>query len=341
MSYLITVQPSGHTFMAEAGESIIDAALRQGFTLPYSCRSGSCGTCIGRVLRGEYCYDDEFPALEDLDPESGEALFCQAQPTSDLIIEATEIEVPDEVRIKNLPCKVVKKEQLCHDVVRLWLKVPDSQRLSFLAGQYVDVLMGDGTRRSFSIANAPHRSELIELHIRHVEGGGFTHYVFHELHEKAIWRIEGPLGTFFLRENSQRPVLLMGGGTGFAPLKGILEHAFHIGDPRPMHLFRGVRARRDLYLAELPEHWAREHANFRYTPVLSEPDVGDHWQGETGLVTDAVLRAYPDLSGFDLYMSGPPAMVHGAKDLFAEHGLPEERMFSDAFEFNTRPSNAA
>jgi CDP-4-dehydro-6-deoxyglucose reductase len=226
-------------------------------------------------------------------------------------------------------------------VVRLWLKVPDSQRLSFLAGQYVDVLMGDGTRRSFSIANAPHRSELIELHIRHVEGGGFTHYVFHELHEKAIWRIEGPLGTFFLRENSQRPVLLMGGGTGFAPLKGILEHAFHIGDPRPMHLFRGVRARRDLYLAELPEHWAREHANFRYTPVLSEPDVGDHWQGETGLVTDAVLRAYPDLSGFDLYMSGPPAMVHGAKDLFAEHGLPEERMFSDAFEFNTRPSNAA
>lgn len=336
-AHTITVQPSGHQFVAEGDESILDAALRQGYTLPYNCRNGSCTTCVGRIVSGDVEYQDDYPGLEQIDVAGGEALFCQAKPKTDLVIESDEIEVPDEVRILNLPCKVVGKEPLCHDVVRLWLKLPEAPRLHFLAGQYLDVLTAEGARRSFSIANAPEEDGgLIELHIRHVEGGEFTHYVFHDMPEKTIWRIEAPLGTFFLRENSNRPVLLMAGGTGFAPLKGILEHAFRIGEQRPLHLFWGARSLRDLYLAGLPQQWQEQHANFRFTPVLSEPSMEDQWRGETGLVHEVLLRAYPNLADFDLYMSGPPAMIHAAKRVFLEHGLPAERMYSDAFEFNSR-----
>lgn len=338
MPYRIQVQPSGHVFFALEDESILDAALRQGYTLPYSCRAGKCATCIGRILEGQVSYARKYPALPELDATRNEALFCQARPRSDLVIEATEIEVPDDVRIRNLPCKVIRKEQLCHDVMRLWLKLPDAQPLRFLAGQYLDVLTADG-RRSFSIANAPHEHGLLELHIRHVEGGEFTHYVFYQMQDKTIWRIEVPLGTFFLREESPRAVLLMGGGTGFAPLKGILEHAFHIGDQRPMHLFWGVRTREDLYLPQLPEQWQREHPNFRFTPVLSDPLADDAWDGETGLVPDVLMRHYPDLTNYDMYMSGPPAMIHAAKDRFLERGMSMDHMYSDAFEFNSRPKS--
>jgi CDP-4-dehydro-6-deoxyglucose reductase len=340
MGHSIHVQPSGHRFVAEQGESILDAALRQGFTLPYNCRNGACGTCIGRVLEGRVRYEERWPALADLDTAQGEALFCHAIPEGDLVIASNEIAVPPEVRIRTLPCKVVKKELLCHDVMRLWLKPPEALPLRFLAGQYLDILTPEG-HRSFSIANAPEESNLIELHIRHVDGGEFTHYIFHELQEKTVWRIEAPLGTFFLRQDTDRPVLLMGGGTGFAPLKGILEHAFRSGDERPMHLFWGVRALHDLYLPDLPRQWEREHPNFRFTPVLSHPLAEDDWDGETGFVHETLLRAYPDLSGYDLYMSGPPAMIHAARDEFLEHGLNRERAFSDAFEFNSLPGHAA
>ena len=292
MSYQVTVQPSGHTFSVDAGESVLDAALRQGIILPYGCRNGACGSCMGSVIDGRIHYEDgNPPALGDDDAAAGKALFCQARADSDLTIQVREVDAARDIEIKTLPARVEKLEHLAHDVIRIYLKMPATERLQFLAGQYIDVLIRGHDPRSFSIANAPHDDEFIELHIRYVEGGLFTDQVFHHMKEKALLRIRGPLGTFFLREDSDRPIVLIGGGTGFAPLKGILEHAFEIGVERPMHLFWGVRARRDLYLDELPRGFMDQHSNFRYTPVLSEPQPEDEWSGETGFVSEAVVRA--------------------------------------------------
>ena len=334
MSYQVKIQSSGHEFTVEDAESVLEAALRQGIILPYGCRNGACGSCMGTVVSGEVNYDNgNPPALSDEDVAARQALFCQAHPASDLTINVHEVDAARDIEVKTLPCRVHRLEHLSADVIRIYLKVPESQRLQFMAGQYLNILLKDHSPRAFSIANAPHDDEYIELHIRYVEGGYFTDHVFHQLKEKALLRFEGPLGTFFLREDTDRPAILIGGGTGFAPLKGMLEHAFEIGIKQPLHLFWGARARGDLYLDELPGRWTREHDNFRYTPVLSEPQTEDDWQGETGFVTDAVARHYPDLSGYDIYMSGPPIMVEAGHRLFLEHGLDASRFFSDSFEY--------
>ena len=211
------------------------------------------------------------------------------------------------------------------------MKLPENERLQFLAGQYLNFILADGSKRAFSIANAPHDDTFIELHIRHIAGGAFTDSLFSGMEEKTILRIEAPLGSYFLREESNKPIILMGGGTGFAPIKGIIEHAFKIAIDRPMHLYWGVRTRKDLYLPELPEAWAATHNNFRYTPVLSDPDR--EWQGITGWVHEAVLADYPDLSDYEIYMSGPPPMIKAGKQAFLAHGLPAEALYSDSFEF--------
>jgi CDP-4-dehydro-6-deoxyglucose reductase len=334
MTYQVTIQPSGHAFSVRQTESVLDAALRQGIILPYGCRNGTCGSCLGAVLSGTVHYPgDPPPALGEVPDTQGKALFCQARAASDLVIGVREVEAVQDIEVRTMPCRVSRLEHLAPDVIRIYLKVPAAQRLQFLAGQYINILLKGHAPRAFSIANAPHADEFIELHIRYVEGGYFTDQVFHMMHEKALLRFQGPLGTFFLREDTDRPAILVGGGTGFAPLKAMLEHAFEIGLHQPLHLFWGVRARRDLYLDELPRHWAEKYRNFRYTPVLSEPGPEDAWAGETGLVTNAVVNQYPDLAGYDIYASGPPVMVQGGHRLFLKHGLDESRFFSDAFEY--------
>jgi CDP-4-dehydro-6-deoxyglucose reductase len=334
MSFQVHLKPSGRTFKVDAGETLLAAALRQGLTLPYGCRSGACGTCAAKLLAGRVGYDGPLPVgLEPGDAAAGDVLVCQARAETDLVLATREIATSADIEIKNLPARVADIEPLTHDILRLRLKLPAGERLQFLAGQYLEILLKDGRRRGFSIANAPHDDAFIELHIRLVPGGRFTEYVFQEMKPKAMLRIEGPLGTYYLREDSPRPIILMGGGTGFAPLKGMLEHAFHIGLDRPLHLFWGVRSRRDLYMQERIEGWLAQHPNFRYTPVLSEPVAEDHWAGETGLVVDAVVRAFPDLHDYDVYMSGPPPMCDAARERFLTLGLPAEQMFSDAFEF--------
>ncbi len=341
MSFKIQVEPSGHQFTVDPGETVLEAALRQGIGLPYGCRSGNCGACIAQLSAGTVTYPSgNTAALEG--QEADRCLPCQAVPESDLQLQVREVETAKEIEIRTLPCRVARIEHLAHDVVRLFLKLPENQRLQFLAGQYLDFLLADGRRRAFSIANAPHDDELIELHVRRVPGGDFTDYVFDRMKEKAILRIQAPLGTFFLHEDSDRPLILMGGGTGFAPLKGIIEHAFHIGEQRPMHLYWGVRAQRDLYLQELPQRWAAEHPNFRFTAVLSEPDAD--WEGRRGWVHEAVLADHPDLADYDLYMSGPPIMIDAAADAFAAAGLSRDHMYSDAFEYakdSKQPSKEA
>ena len=264
MSFECRTEPADHRFSIEPGETILTAALRQRVGLPYGCRNGTCGTCAARLVTGQVAYPSG--KTEGLEGKpAGTCLTCQAVPTADLVLGITEVKAVAQLEVRNLPCRVVRKEQLSQDVVRLYLKLPEQQRLQFIAGQYIEFILRDGRRRAFSIANAPHDDATIELHLRHVPQGAFTDYVFNELQEKAILRIQGPLGTFILREDADRPRLLIGGGTGFAPLKAMIEHAFHVGITGLLHLYWGVRARRDLYLPDLPLAWARAHPNFTYT----------------------------------------------------------------------------
>ena len=320
----VLVEPSGHRFTVNQGETVLEAALRQGIALPYGCRSGSCGSCRGKVIEGEVAYRDELPpGISEAEAGNGLALFCQAYPAVSLRIEVREAQGAQDIEVRTLPCRVAKLEHLAHDVVRL-----------FLAGQYVDILLRSGERRAFSLANAPHDDRYLELHIRHVEGGKFTDFVFSQMKEKALLRFEGPLGSFCLREDSERPVIFVGGGTGFAPIKGIIEHALAEGMTRPMHLYWGVRAKRDLYLDDLAQTWAEQHPQLSYTPVLSEPAPDDRWSGATGLVHEAVLADFADLSPFEVYASGPPPMVAAVRRSFLAQGLDPAYLFSDSFDFS-------
>jgi CDP-4-dehydro-6-deoxyglucose reductase len=333
MTCKVQVQPSGHEFTVKAGESVLDAALRQGVMLPYGCRNGTCGSCKGILVAGQVDYQGNRPAaLTETEQAAGVALFCQARPQGDVIIEVQEAVVQD-FQVKKLPARVARKEVLAPDVMRLYLKLPAAQRLQFLAGQYIDFLLPDGRHRSFSLANAPHDDEFIELHVRHVEKGEFTEYVFDYMKEKSMVRIEGPHGDFYLREDSPRPIILVAGGTGFAPIKGIIEHAFAAGVGRAMHLYWGARAKVDLYLNNLPRQWLGEYANFSYTSVLSAPAETDKWQGRRGYVHEAVVEDYADLGGYDVYAAGPPAMVRATRDACVAHGLPLQQFYSDPFEF--------
>jgi len=313
---------------------VLDAALRGGIALPYGCRNGACGACMGRLLHGEVGYEGGLPsALTEAEEQNGQALFCQARPRSELEIEVREAEGARDIQVRTLPCRVVTLDRLAHDVIRLHLKLPDTERLQFLAGQYIEILLKDGRRRAFSLANAPHDDRYLELHVRHVQGGSFTEYVFSQMKAKTLLRFQGPLGSFYLREDSDRPIVLIAGGTGFAPIKGIIEHALAEGITRPMHLYWGVRAHRDLYMDTLARDWATQHENLAYVPVLSEPSPGDGWAGRTGLVHEAVLADFRDLSPYEVYASGPPVMVKTVRETFVPRGLAPEHLFSDAFEF--------
>jgi CDP-4-dehydro-6-deoxyglucose reductase len=335
MSYQITIKPSGHVYTAQEGETVLESALREGFTLAYGCRNGACGSCKGTILQGSVDYGSyQEGALTEEEKRAGRALFCCAKPLTDLTIECREVGVSKDIQIKILPCRVQQMEKPTSDVMVIYLKLPAKEHLHFLAGQYIDILLKDGKRRSFSLANAPHNDELLELHVRNVAGGAFTEQVFGKMQEKDILRFEGPLGTFFLREDTNKPIIFLASGTGFAPIKGILEHAFHKGITRPMTLYWGARNRNDIYMPELPEQWAREHPNFRFVPVLSEAAPEDHWQGRTGLVNDAVLQDLPDLSAYQVYACGAPAMVEAAHPVFVAQGLPEDEFYSDAFVFS-------
>ncbi|VAW54638.1 2-polyprenylphenol hydroxylase and related flavodoxin oxidoreductases / CDP-6-deoxy-delta-3,4-glucoseen reductase-like [hydrothermal vent metagenome] len=335
MSFKICVPASGHEFLAEENETILAAAIRQGIGLPYGCRNGACGKCAGEVVSGKTQYDtDSLRALAKKEFDAGKTLFCQACAITDLEIKVREIVKSADIEIKTLPCRVEKMVLLTHDIMRLRLKLPETERLQFMAGQYIEIILEDGKRRAFSIANAPHDDAYIELHIRHVPDGHFGDFVFDGLKEKTLLRIEGPLGSYFLREDSSRPIIFIGGGTGFAPLKGMLEHIFHIKLNRPIHLFCGARAKRDLYMDEMVQSWLKQYKNLKYTAVLSDAPAEDNWQGETGLVHESVVKHYSDLSGHDVYLSGPPPMVKAGMDLFYEKGLPETQIYSDSFEYS-------
>lgn len=338
-SYQILLKPSGHIFSAESTETVLEAALRHGVSLPYGCRNGACGACKGKIIQGQVDYGryDE-AVLTDLEKQQGMALFCRAIPQSDLEIESHEIVTIKNIRIRTLPCRVQKLDRVAPDVMIIYLKLPANERLQFLPGQYIDILMKDGQRRSFSLANAPHNDDFLQLHARNYPGGVFSQYVFSQMKEKDILRFEGPLGTFTLREAPEpdSTVIFLAGGTGFAPVKSMLEYIFQ-NENNPFRqcniwLYWGARTRADLYLDALPRKWAMENENFNYVPVLSEPTPAGSWSGRTGLVHQAVMEDLTDLSGCQVYACGAPAMISAAYDDFTQVcGLKAESFFSDAF----------
>ncbi|MDE0310560.1 MAG: CDP-6-deoxy-delta-3,4-glucoseen reductase [Acidiferrobacterales bacterium] len=327
---------SQRDYTVRPDETILDAILRQGVAVPYSCRNGTCAACKSTLVSGKVAYDPyDKSAMTDAEREAGAILLCRARPIEDLEVRAEEIPTLSNISIQKLPCRVQALNLLAHDVMELTLQLPGEAFFNYIPGQYIDVMMRDQRRRGFSIANPPN-GESLTLHVRHVPNGRFTTHIFQSMKSRDILRFEGPLGTFFLRKDSERPVILIAGGTGFAPLNAMIEDALGNGNMRPMHLFWGVRAYRDLYLYETVQAWAEQApASFRFTPVLSEPMEQDNWTGETGWVHESVLHHYPDLTDYDVYASGPPPMIDVIRETFPDHGLDASHLYYDSFEFST------
>jgi CDP-4-dehydro-6-deoxyglucose reductase len=329
MSFKTTIQPSQHSFPIDADETILEAALEHGYVFPYSCRNGVCGVCKGKVVEGKVDHGNaQAFALSDEEKASGMALFCCAKPLSDLVVESHEVSTLQEIPVKMLPCRVEKMEKVAEDVMVLYLKLPANERLQFFAGQYIDILQKDGKPRSFSLANAPHDDGFLELHIRNIAGGAFTSHVFNTMKERDILRIKGPLGNFCLHEESDRPIVFVASGTGFAPVKAIIEHAIKIGFKREMHFYWGVRKASELYMLDKIKSW--EEYGIKFTPVVSD----EPWSGRTGFVHQAVLDDFKDLSGYAVYACGAPVVVEAAhRDFTTQRGLPNEAFYSDVFTF--------
>jgi CDP-4-dehydro-6-deoxyglucose reductase len=333
MTFQVTVQPSGRQFTCDEGESILTAAIRAGVGLPYGCKNGACGSCKGKLVEGSVTHGvHQERALSAAEEEKGWSLFCCAKPHADVVIEAREVLGAGEFPIKKLPTRVAKLNKVSDDVMVVALQLPANERLQYRAGQYIEFLLKDGKRRSYSMANAPHLDEHVTLHIRHMPGGVFTDHVFNTMKERDILRFEGPLGTFFLREDSDKPMVLLASGTGFAPIKAIVEHAIDTKTKRPMVLYWGGRKPKDIYMHALCEEWARTLPNFRYVPVISDALPEDGWSGRTGFVHRAVMEDLPDLSGYQVYACGAPLMVESAqRDFAAQCKLPDEEFYADSF----------
>lgn len=329
MSFKTTIQPSNHSFSIGKDETILEAALEHGYTLAYSCRNGACGVCKGKILQGSVDYGKaQAFALSEEEKAAGMALFCCAKPLSDLVVESHEVTTEQEVTVKTLPCRVEKMVKLTEEVMALYLKLPTNERLQFLSGQYIDILQKEGKPRSFSLANAPHADELLELHVRNIAGGEFTNHVFNGMKVRDILRIKGPLGNFFLHEDSPKPIVFVASGTGFAPVKAIIEHALHIGFKREMHFYWGVRKQSDFYMLDKVKVW--EAQGIKFTPVVSE----EQWNGRGGFVHQAVLDDFKDLSGYAVYACGAPVVVEAAhREFTSQRGLPNDAFYSDVFTF--------
>ena len=332
MTFQITVQPSGHQFTCDEDETILAAAMRAGVGLPYGCKNGACSSCKGKVISGNVTHKPhQQRALTEEEAAAGMSLFCCATPHADLVIEAREVAGSSDYPVKKMPSRVSTIEKVAPDVVVISLQLPANESLKYRAGQYIEFMLPGGKRRSYSMATAPDNGP-ITLHIRHMAGGFFTEQVFSTMKERDILRFEGPLGTFFVRDDSDKPMVLLASGTGFAPIKAIVEHLNQTGSTRKMVLYWGGRRPQDLYMDALCREWAAKLPNFDYVPVVSNALPEDHWTGRTGFVHHAVMADLPDLSGYQVYACGAPIMVESAKtDFVAQCKLPDDEFYADAF----------
>jgi len=341
--HMVRIEPHGRMIAVQAGQPVLEAALAAGLNLPHSCKSGHCSSCRARLRSGEIHYPAGRPlGITAEEEQAGNILLCQARAQTDLVVEARLIATVADVEIKTLPCRIARLVPLAADVMQVWLRLPAVETLRFQPGQYLDVLLEGGHRRSFSIASPPHDSELIELHVRRVPGGGFTARLFGDpedaappLRAGALLRIEGPVGQFTYR-SGDRPLLMVAGGTGFAPLKSMLRHILEAGGAtdrqREIHLYWGARQAPDLYEEALVLDWVARHSpRLRFTAVLSEASDSDSHR--RGWVHEAVLADHPDLTAFDVYAAGPPALIEAIRGSFCRHGLRSERLFFDSFDY--------
>ena len=338
--YSVRIEPHGRSLKVHAGQPVLEAALAAGLNLPHSCKSGHCGSCRARLLAGATRYPHGRPlGLTAAEADAGYVLLCQARAAADLTVEARLIASAGDVEIKTLPCRIERLVPLAADVMQVWLRLPSVERLPFQAGQYLDVLLPGGRRRSFSIASPPHDSELLELHVRRVAGGGFTARLFGgsdaqggALTAGSLLRIEGPVGQFTYRDGAG-PVILVAGGTGFAPLKSILRHMLENGIRRPIHCYWGARTGEDLYEEAQVLGWAARYPQLTFTAVLSQAPASEAAHRRTGWVHAAVLADHPRLQGMEVYAAGPPAMIEALRAAFPAHGLDPQRLYFDSFDY--------
>ena len=335
MSFNVTVQPSGRTFVAQADEALLAAAIRQGIGLPYGCKDGACGSCKCKKIDGSVTHGPhQSKALSPEEAEQGFILTCCAVAHSDVIIESHQVTDESAFPVKKMPVRVNSLSRVSHDVIKLRLQLPASDVFKYHAGQYVEFLLRDGDRRAYSMGNAPHtqaENPGVELHVRHMPGGKFTDVVFSTMKEKDILRIEGPFGSFYLREDSTKPMVLLASGTGFAPIKAIIEHLQFKGITRPAVLYWGGRRPADLYMHDWVMEKVAQMPNLRYVPVVSNALPEDAWSGRTGFVHSAVLEDLADLSGHQVYACGAPIVVDSAQAAYTAAGLPADEFFADSF----------
>ncbi|MBU6285079.1 MAG: CDP-6-deoxy-delta-3,4-glucoseen reductase [Betaproteobacteria bacterium] len=337
MAWTVTIEPAAKQFMAEPDETLLEAALRQGIVLPYGCKDGACGSCKAKALAGSWEQGAHQPsALKSDEATQGFLLTCCSRASSDLRLECRTVAGIADIPVRKMPSRIASIERAAPDVAIIRLQLPANERLKYLAGQYLEILMRDGSRRAYSMASPPESNEPLELHIRHMPGGKFTDPLFgigsSTIKEKDILRFEGPLGTFFLREDSLRPMILLASGTGFAPIKAIVEHAQAKGISRPMHLYWGGRRPQDLYQQTLCQDWAERLPHLQFVPVISDALAEDQWEGREGFVHRAVMEDFPDLSCFEVYACGAPVMIDAARKDFVESSkLDPDLFFADAF----------
>ena len=333
MSFTISVQPSGRSFTAEPGEAILAAGIRQGIGLPYGCKDGACGSCKCRMLEGTVIHGEhQAKALSAEEEAAGMILTCCGVAQSDLVLESRQVTDAGAFPVKKMPTRVSLMERKSHDVILLRLQLPANDAFQYHAGQYIEFILRDGDRRSYSMANAPGVGAGVELHIRHMPGGKFTDHVFGAMKEKEILRVEGPYGSFFLREDSDKPIVLLASGTGFAPIKAVIEQMQLKGITRPAVLYWGGRRPADLYLDAWVQTKLAEMPNLKYVPVISDALPEDAWSGRTGFVHRAVMQDFPDLSAHQVYACGAPIVVDSAQtDFVAKCGLPADEFYADSF----------
>lgn len=332
MTYIVHTKPDGHTFFVKEGETVLTAALRQGYQFPYNCRSAICSACKGRLLKGRVSYREPFLfGLMEEERESGYALFCSAIPQTDLVIEIEGVMGPAQMPVTRADYDVQQVTQLSDTVYQVMLTPAGAERICYRAGQYLEILHRDESPRPFSIANAPQDNGLLELHIRHLANNPYTQEIINEIKQAGRLKIAGPYGQTILRQEPEYPYLFLAGGTGFAPQKALIESLLHSGINRPIYLYWGVRHEADLYLRAIPERWADHYKHFHFIPVIST-DTESAWPGRKGFVHEAVLQDHTDLSRFHIYAAGPTEMVYAARHQFEQQGLKPALMYSDAFD---------
>ena len=336
MAFQVSVQPSGRSFQVETGETLLNAGIRQGIGMPYGCKDGACGSCKCLKLSGEVSLSPyQAKALSEQELAQGWVLTCRAQALSDVVLESKQVTSVGAHPIKKMPVRVAAMKQLSHDVMQIILQLPATETMAYHAGQYVEFLLRDGSRRAYSIANAPHTlvagAPQIELHLRHMPGGKFTDHVFGSMKEKDIQRIEAPYGSFYLREDSDQPIVLLASGTGFAPIKALIEHMQHRQIHRPTRLYWGGRRPADLYMHDWVMAQLPTMPQLQYIPVVSDALPEDAWQGRTGFVHAAVLQDTPNLADHQVYACGAPVVIDAAQRDYTAHGLPTESFFADSF----------